>query len=117
VNFPRRRLIGIAAPFELTGGTATATITGEALGEVMDVPFASIRITPEGVFAVVLGARIEVLISVEDGGLGLRLVDESLPGLRIDAPADTEILDVATEAGRLVVTARLPESIDAGTAC
>ncbi len=117
VDFPRRRLIGIAAPLELTGGTATATITGDALGEVMDVPFASIRITPEGIFLVVLGARIQVLIGVEDGRLELRLVDESFPALRIEAPAGTKILDVTTAPGQLLVTARLPRSISADAAC
>lgn len=117
VDFPRRSLVGISSPLTLTNATATATISADALDAAMSLPFTSIRVTAAGIFVVVLGATVEVLLAVEDGRLELRLVNESLPALRLDPPAGAEIIDVTTTTGRVLVTARLPDSMEPGPAC
>lgn len=114
VDFERRRLLGMSAPLRIQTGTATALVTEADLDELVDLPLAAVRITEDGVFVVLLGAPVEVLLTPAAGHLELRVVDESVPAIGIDLPAGVEVTDVHPESGILAVQAELAGTVTAG---
>lgn len=117
VSFPRRRLLGMGGAMRLENGLVHAVVTEDDLDAWVEIPLASVRVTVDGIVVVVLGARIDVLLTVEDGALELRLADESLPALRLDPPAGVEVVGVTAQERQIAVLARLPASIEPGVAC
>jgi len=114
VDFERRRLVGMDGPLRMQAGTATATVTESDLDELVDLPLSSVQVTDEGVFVVLLGAPVEVLLTPAPGHLELRVADETVPAIGIDLPAGVEVTDVEAGSGILSFQAELASAVSAG---
>lgn len=114
IHFARRILVGLSAPFEVRSGTASATVTEVDLDEVVTIPLTSVRIDPDGVIVVVLGIPVPLIVQPAAGRVELRVIDESLPPIRIDLPESVEVTEVQPGSGILTVQANLTGSLSPG---